>query len=109
MCAVGELSKQERSHSQGYETEFLRLKKEGEKVFEVDQRLCTFYCVQHSHLASPLSALVTRLLPLCGHYVFITDFVLEFSQYGCGVVSHAVCVAIEELLKVIVWRLWSTF
>ncbi|XP_063878278.1 gamma-tubulin complex component 2-like isoform X2 [Scylla paramamosain] len=46
-----------------------------------------------------LRTLVSRILPLCGHYSQLTRFVESRSRYHHGLVNHALSAAITSLIK----------
>lgn len=46
-----------------------------------------------------LRTLVSRILPLCGHYSQLTRFVESRSRYNHGLVNHALSAAITSLIK----------
>ena len=47
-----------------------------------------------------LSTVVERFLPLATHYTAIQAFVDQYSVLEYGVINHALCAAIREMLKV---------
>jgi gamma-tubulin complex component 2 len=47
-----------------------------------------------------LKDVVGRVLPLAAHYVTIQSFVDSRSKFEYGLVNHALCAAIREMLKV---------
>lgn len=46
-----------------------------------------------------LRDLVDRILPLATYYTAINEFIQMRSQLECGLVNHALCAAIRDLLK----------
>lgn len=47
-----------------------------------------------------LRDLVERILPLATHYTAIDNFVERKSHLECGLVNHAFCAALRNILKV---------
>jgi gamma-tubulin complex component 2 len=43
--------------------------------------------------------LAKRILPICSHYSLIIRFLEEKSNFKYGLVNHALCAAIRELIK----------
>lgn len=63
-----------------------------------------FICIplrsQFSPQSEPsLSALVSRILPLCGHYSQLVRFVEDKSLYHHGLVNQALAAALTSLIK----------
>lgn len=46
-----------------------------------------------------LCDLVERILPLATHYTAITAFIEQRSSLDFGLVNHAVCAAMRDMLK----------
>ena len=56
---------------------------------------------QHLKFVDPsLRDLVERILPLATYYTGITSFIEARSHLDFGLVNHALCAAIREMLKV---------
>ncbi|EEB91170.1 hypothetical protein MPER_10512, partial [Moniliophthora perniciosa FA553] len=57
-------------------------------------------------LDSSLRDLVERVLPLGTYYTAITSFIEQRSHLDFGLVNHALCAAIRDMLKVLVYSLY---
>lgn len=47
-----------------------------------------------------ITYVLSRVLPLCEHYVAVDRFVEVHSRFEYGLVNHSFCAAIRALLKV---------
>eukprot|EP00118_Oscarella_pearsei_P007621 m.37909 g.37909 ORF g.37909 m.37909 type:complete len:927 (+) comp32477_c0_seq6:89-2869(+) len=68
-------------------------------VQPVKRKFSTRKFVTDQSLDSSLSVLVKRMLPLCTQHSFLCRFIEEYSQFEHGVVAHALCSAMQSVLK----------
>lgn len=64
---------------------------------------CSFFnsrCELTSKADPSLGDLVERILPLATYYTAVTSFVEQRSHLDFGLVNHALCAAIRDMLKV---------
>lgn len=76
----------------GFEGKFIKTPSLGDRHAER-----TFH-IERS-LDPAMRELAKRILPVCSHYSLIIRFVEEKSEFKWGLVNHALCASIRELLK----------
>ncbi|RMZ99511.1 gamma-tubulin complex component [Brachionus plicatilis] len=76
----------------GFEGKFIKTPslgdKHAERIFHIERSL-----------DPAMRELAKRILPVCSHYSLIIRFVQEKSEFKWGLVNHALCASIRELLK----------
>ena len=73
---------------------------------DMNQRLKGSHFIVDPSIDKSLATLIHRILPLASLYTSITAFVEQRSAMDWGLVNHALCAAIRDMLKVGVLAHW---